>query len=439
MKLYRLGSALSSFKAISVAHKSPPMIVRNVHKKARSSIGFLLLINHGTTRLCSSLSSSYQPLAFAENNLLMDIGRTHLSRLYDFPLDDWQLTAGGAIYNGHNVIVSAPTGAGKTVVGEMALFWARSNELKGIYTTPLKALSNENFRDFCGLFGRNETGLSTGDVSINKGADITVMTTEVYRNIAWRSSIPSQEGVNEGNDLEDNSVVVLDELHYMGLPGRGGVWEECIITSPQHTQIIGLSATLANGPEIAAWMESVTKKRTILVEVPTGKRPVPLRYLYATKNGLTPLFRDPDAGPGAPHGLLGYRGDGDPSRETHVKHKRKSKGFGDPRSEELDENKLPRGLHVNPTLTGDSAKRLLRINRAIDRKKTALRFGKRENAFVDLGEMSFRESSGKLSARQEQKERERLLRKEMRRSVPTLHAVVHRLNRKDLLPGEYAQ
>lgn len=96
-----------------------------------------------------------------------------------------------------------------------------------IYTTPLKALSNEKYSTFCKTFGRTNIGLSTGDISINKGARISVMTTEVYRNIAWRSSMPVTD-VMGTNELTRNAVVVLDEFHYMGLPGRGGVWEESV-------------------------------------------------------------------------------------------------------------------------------------------------------------------------------------------------------------------
>ncbi len=117
-----------------------------------------------------------------------------MAQHFRFPLDDWQLLAGGALLEGHNVIVCAPTGAGKTVVGEMALWHAYTTGRNGIYTTPLKALSNQKYSELCQSFGRGDTGLSTGDVSINKGARMTVMTTEVYRNIAWRSSTPSTDG-----------------------------------------------------------------------------------------------------------------------------------------------------------------------------------------------------------------------------------------------------
>lgn len=163
------------------------------------------------------------------------LGRAEFEKYFQFPLDDWQLEAGGSIVMGHNVIVCAPTGSGKTVVGEMALRAAFDRDLDGIYTTPLKALSNEKFTDLRQIFGNANVGLSTGDISINRdAARLTVMTTEVYRNIAWRSSgvgleedeivkeqVPNNES-SVSNDLRKNSVVVLDEFHYMGQPGRGG-------------------------------------------------------------------------------------------------------------------------------------------------------------------------------------------------------------------------
>ena len=152
------------------------------------------------------------------------LGRSKFEKYYQFPLDDWQFRAGGAILMGHNVIVSAPTGAGKTVVGELALRSALDQDLEGIYTTPLKALSNQKFSEFRELFGNANVGLATGDISINRdAARLTVMTTEVYRNIAWRSSGKNYDDEeNSKNDLRKNSIVVLDEFHYMGQPGRGG-------------------------------------------------------------------------------------------------------------------------------------------------------------------------------------------------------------------------
>lgn len=312
----------------------------------------------------------------------------------------------------------------------------------GIYTTPLKALSNQKYSELAAIFGRASTGLSTGDISINKGARITIMTTEVYRNIAWRSSTPSSTlimGNKNYNELEENAVVVLDEFHYMGNPGRGGVWEESVITSPEHTQIIGLSATLSNAPALAAWMESVTGRRTILVEVPASKRPVPLRYLFATKEGLYPLFRDPDAGPGAPKGLLGYRGDGETLNQSQAKKRKGGGGFGNGDDEEDadTDQKLPRGLQVNPALRDAAAKRFQRVDRAIERQKVRRRLG---SDFDDeWNEPSPRQqvyqSAKKLNAKEERKERERLLKKEMRRAVPSMHALMTRLDQKELLPA----
>ena len=152
------------------------------------------------------------------------LGQSELEKYFQFPLDDWQLQAGGSILMGHNVIVCAPTGSGKTVVGEMALHAAFDRDLDGVYTTPLKALSNQKFSEMRQIFGSTNVGLSTGDISINRdSARLTVMTTEVYRNIAWRSSGGESDAKEmKTNDLSKNSVVVLDEFHYMGQPGRGG-------------------------------------------------------------------------------------------------------------------------------------------------------------------------------------------------------------------------
>jgi hypothetical protein len=334
--------------------------------------------------------------------------------------------------------------AGKTVVGEMALintYYNSDQEFPtGIYTTPLKALSNQKYSELCQTFGRADTGLSTGDISINKGARITVMTTEVYRNIAWRSSTPSS--FNNKNELSNNAVVVLDEFHYMGHPGRGGVWEESIIMSPSNTQIVGLSATLANGPDLAAWMETVTERKTILVNVPAFARPVPLRYLFATKEGLFSLFRDPDAGPGSPKGLLGYRGDGTPPNTNEKKSMTFTRtGFGEAaeRASAVErEEKFPRGLQVNPALKAAAEKLNQRVQRSLEHQKVQWRVGSnqgRRKRGDDDEEMFASPPKRRLSPREERKEKERLLRKEMRRAVPSLHSLVNRLQQKDLLPA----
>jgi hypothetical protein len=387
----------------------------------------------------------------SEVNEAVELGRAELAQYFDFPLDDWQLQAGGEILKGNNVVVCAPTGSGKTVIGEMGLHYAHRKHLNGIYTTPLKALSNQKYTDLRQMFGSQDVGLSTGDISINRrNARLTVMTTEVYRNIAWRSSGDNTEDTSNTlelpdnliqNNLDKNAVVVLDEFHYMGIPGRGGVWEECVITSPPHTQIIALSATLPNAKELAEWMEGVTNRRTVLIEAP-GARPVPLRYLFATREGLYPLFRNPDAGPGAPLGLLGFRGDGVSLSETKKKSK---KGFGSKKDREIDEDeelegsmKLPRGLQVNPALKAAAQRRLQRVNRRLEqqRQRQKERLNKYDEDWdlysdTRAGGGRWRER-GKMSAREERKEKERLMKNEMRKAVPSLPILLTRLKEKNL-------
>jgi replicative superfamily II helicase len=399
----------------------------------------------GRYRLAFS-SARPTPITEAELDEWLYIGRQQLQPYYpSFPLDDWQLQAGGAICRGYNVMVSAPTGAGKTLVGEMALRRSLAAQSSGIYTTPLKALSNQKYMELSQVFGRAATGLSTGDVSINhRGARVTVMTTEVYRNIAWRASATKNatearrrrsHGGPSPDELRDTAVVVLDEFHYMGLPGRGGVWEEAIIVSPPQTQIIGLSATLSNAEALVAWMEYVTGRRTVLIQVPNAQRPVPLRYLFATKDGLYPLFREKDAGPGAPLGLLGYRGDGIPFSASKSKKKRVAgkNGFDPAAADEEKEGKLPKGLQVNPALREAAARRLDRVNRALERFQSRSFRDKddREDEGYRRGPKVFK----RRNVKEEQKERERLLKKEMRRAVPSMYALMVRLQQKDLLPA----
>jgi superfamily II RNA helicase len=399
---------------------------------ARSS-AFLPSISRLTVTQSRLKASSTDTDQIAE---AIQLGRDRLQPYFSFPLDDWQLQAGGEICQGSNVIVCAPTGAGKTVVGEMALHLALERGNNAIYTTPLKALSNQKFAELRTTFGKIKVGLSTGDMSINRYAQLRVMTTEVYRNMAWRSSgLEGKDGSSmrlEDDELVRNGVVVLDEFHYMGQPGRGGVWEESVITTPSHSQIVGLSATLPNANQLAQWMESVSGRKTVLVEA-TEARPVPLRYLFATKKGLYPLFRDEDAGPGAPNGLLGLRGDGVP--ETTSKSKKKTT-FDEIIDDISELSAVPQGLQINPLLKAEAVKRRTRVNKAIERMKG-------EDGDSDQrrggggGRQWKREAprSGKLSAREERRERERLLKREMRKEVPSLGILIRRLEQKNLLPA----
>ncbi len=292
-------------------------------------------------------------------------------------------------------------------------------------------------------FGVENVGLSTGDMSINRGARIMVMTTEVYRNMAWRASSSkitssddntnyekgNEEDDNDDNELSNLSVVVLDEFHYMGQPGRGGVWEECVITSPPHTQIIGLSATLPNADDISAWMNGVlTNKRTALVEA-DGGRPVPLRYMFATRDGLEYLFRDGDAGPGSPKGLLGLRGDGVGVPATRDKAKDKANDS----SSNNNNNNMPKGLGLNPKLKTMIQRRSEKINRIIARKSLQAEFKNDYSSNRDNNNNRNRRKT--MSVREEQRERERILKSEMRKAVPSLHFLLRKLNQKSLLPA----
>lgn len=191
---------------------------------------------------------------------------------FPFELDDFQKEACEVIDNGESVVVCAPTGAGKTVIAQHAIHRALEQGCRIFYTTPLKALSNQKFYDFGEKYGYDKVGLLTGDTSINRGAQVVIMTTEVFRNMLY--------GTNFGavaDNLKDVRYVVLDEVHYMNDEQRGTVWEESIIYCPTNIQIIALSATVANCDELTNWINTV-HSRTKLVN--TDFRPIPLRFYY---------------------------------------------------------------------------------------------------------------------------------------------------------------
>jgi ATP-dependent RNA helicase HelY len=191
---------------------------------------------------------------------------------YPFPLDRFQLEALDALDAGHHVVVAAPTGSGKTVVAEYGIEATRRAGKRAFYTAPLKALSNQKFRDLRASYGAGNVGLLTGDNAIDGEAPIVVMTTEVLRNMIYGGS----------RAVEDLGLVVLDEVHFLQDTYRGPVWEEVIVHLPRHVQLVCLSATVSNTAELAAWIQTVRGPTTPVVEL---RRPVRLhdRYLVGDR------------------------------------------------------------------------------------------------------------------------------------------------------------
>ena len=203
---------------------------------------------------------------------------TAFAQRYDFPFDRFQLEAMEALAVGRSALVAAPTGAGKTIVGEFCLFMALEKGGRSFYTTPIKALSNQKYRDLCAHYGQDKIGLLTGDNSINGDAPIVVMTTEVLRNMIYEQS-PGLNGL---------LYVVLDEVHYLGDLSRGMVWEEIIITLSPSVTIASLSATVSNAEEFGAWLASVRNGCDVVI---SEVRPVPLDHSYAIGHKLYPMFK----------------------------------------------------------------------------------------------------------------------------------------------------
>ena len=201
--------------------------------------------------------------------------------LYDFEFDDYQLDACRALAGGHGVLLAAPTGSGKTVVGEFAVHLALAQGRKCFYTTPIKALSNQKYGDLVRRYSAAKVGLLTGDNSINGDAPVVVMTTEVLRNMLYAGS-PTLSGL---------SHVVLDEVHYLADRFRGAVWEEVIIHLPESVALTALSATVSNAEEFGDWLASVRGGTTVIVD---EHRPVPLWQHLMVGRRLYDMFAEPD-------------------------------------------------------------------------------------------------------------------------------------------------
>ncbi|WP_068178688.1 RNA helicase [Mycobacterium sp. UM_CSW] len=228
-----------------------------------------------------------------------------------FTLDDFQRRACEALERGHGVLVCAPTGAGKTVVGEFAVHLALASGGKCFYTTPLKALSNQKHTDLSEHYGRDRIGLLTGDMSVNGDAPVVVMTTEVLRNMLYADS-PALQGL---------SYVVMDEVHFLADRMRGPVWEEVILHLPDEVRVVSLSATVSNAEEFGGWIQTVRGDTTVVVD---EHRPVPLWQHVLVGKRLFDLFDYSHAAPDA-----GGKPRVDPDLVRHIAHRREADRMSD--------------------------------------------------------------------------------------------------------------
>jgi ATP-dependent RNA helicase HelY len=228
-----------------------------------------------------------------------------------FALDDFQRRACAALERGHGVLVCAPTGAGKTVVGEFAVHLALTAGGKCFYTTPIKALSNQKHTDLIARYGRDRIGLLTGDMSVNADAPVVVMTTEVLRNMLYADS-PALQGL---------SHVVMDEVHFLADRMRGPVWEEVILHLADEVRLVSLSATVSNAEEFGGWIQTVRGDTTVVVD---EHRPVPLWQHVLVGKRLLDLFDYQNEKPAADRHLRV-----NPELLQHISHRREADRMSD--------------------------------------------------------------------------------------------------------------
>ena len=244
-----------------------------------------------------------------------------------FALDPFQREACTALEDGHGVLVCAPTGAGKTVVGEFAVHLALAAGAKCFYTTPIKALSNQKHADLVARYGKDTVGLLTGDTSVNPDAPVVVMTTEVLRNMLYAGS-PALRGL---------SHVVMDEVHYLADRFRGAVWEEVILHLPQNVRLVSLSATVSNAEEFGEWISTVRGDTTVVVD---EHRPIPLWQHILVGGRLFDLFSERD-------NSAGRRLVVDPELVRHVQQRTRREDTWQPRHQR-------RGRGAPPARSGPS-------------------------------------------------------------------------------------
>jgi ATP-dependent RNA helicase HelY len=253
-----------------------------------------------------------------------------------FRLDAFQRTACEALENGHGVLVCAPTGAGKTVVGEFAVHLALAAGRKCFYTTPIKALSNQKHNDLVVRYGPEKIGLLTGDQSINGDADIVVMTTEVLRNMLYANS-PALQGL---------SHVVMDEVHFLADRMRGAVWEEVILHLPDDVLLVSLSATVSNAEEFGGWIQTVRGDTTVVVD---EHRPVPLWQHVMVGKRVFDLFDYRAKGATQPSRRPGRELLVDPELLRHVAHRLEADRLAEGQSRGRSRNRDRPGSYRGPS------------------------------------------------------------------------------------------
>ena len=193
-------------------------------------------------------------------------------------LDKFQEDAIAGIDRKNSVLVSSPTGSGKTLIADYIIDKYLKIGKRVIYTAPIKALSNQKFKDFCEQYGEERIGLVTGDLVINPTGDVLIMTSEVYRNMA----------IINDSLLDSVKYCVMDEIHYISDEERGYIWEESIMFSPSHVRFLFLSATIPNSEEFASWVQSIKDHKVEVVK--HHHRPVPLdRKFFDAELGITTL------------------------------------------------------------------------------------------------------------------------------------------------------
>lgn len=252
--------------------------------------------------------------------------------LYGFEFDPFQIRSCKALESGHGVLVAAPTGSGKTVVGEFAVHLALGEGTKCFYTTPIKALSNQKYNDLVKRYGADQVGLLTGDNSVNGEAPVVVMTTEVLRNMLYEGSAT----------LGGLAYVVMDEVHYLADRFRGAVWEEVIIHLPESVRMVALSATVSNAEEFGEWLQQVRGDTTVIVD---EKRPVPLWQHVMVGNRVHDLFVDMEEDPASDTEDRDGQ-EGSTGRAKKRRRERRRQGW-QPREIEVGGQRL----RINPRLT----------------------------------------------------------------------------------------